>query len=179
MNTLVVIIPLFGVLALAYTFWRSAWVAKQDPGTEKMQQIGGFIADGAMAFLRAEYKVLAIFVACIAGLLVFGGIMDPVNSSPYVALSFVVGAVCSALAGYIGMNVATKANIRTTQGARTSLGEGLKIAFAGGSVMGMGVVGLGLLGLGVLFLIFSKSIGTDAASVSRVMTIITGFSFGA
>lgn len=179
MNTLLVIIPLFGVLALAYTFWRSAWVAKQDPGTEKMQQIGGFIADGAMAFLRAEYKVLAIFVACVAALLTLGGIVDPVNSSPYVAVSFVVGAVCSAFAGYIGMSVATKANIRTTQGARTSLGEGLKIAFAGGSVMGLGVVGLGLLGLGVLFLIFSKTIGTDAASIGKVMTIITGFSFGA
>lgn len=179
MNTLIVIIPLFGVIALAYTFWRSAWVAKQDPGTERMQQIGGFIADGAMAFLRAEYKVLAIFVTCVAALLVFGGIKDPVNSSPYVALSFVVGAFCSAFAGYIGMRVATQANTRTTQGARTSLGEGLKIAFAGGSVMGLGVVGLGLLGLGVLFLIFSKSIGTDAASMSKVMTIITGFSFGA
>jgi K(+)-stimulated pyrophosphate-energized sodium pump len=179
MNTLIVIIPLFGVLALAYTFWRSAWVAKQDPGTEKMQQIGGFIADGAMAFLRAEYKVLAIFVACVAALLVFGGIKDPVNSSPFVALSFVVGAFCSAFAGYIGMRVATKANTRTTQGARTSLGEGLKIAFAGGSVMGLGVVGLGLLGLGVLFFIFSSSIGTDAKSITRVMTIITGFSFGA
>lgn len=179
MNTLIVIIPLFGVLALAYTFWRSAWVAKQDPGTAKMQQIGGFIADGAMAFLRAEYKVLAIFVVCIAALLVFGGIKDPVNSSPFVALSFVVGAFCSAFAGFIGMRVATKANIRTTQGARTSLGEGLKIAFAGGSVMGLGVVGLGLLGLGLLFLIFSNSIGTDAASMTKVMTIITGFSFGA
>lgn len=179
MNTLIVIIPLFGVLALAYTFWRSAWVAKQDPGTAKMQQIGGFIADGAMAFLRAEYKVLAIFVVCIAALLVFGGIKDPVNSSPFVALSFVVGAFCSAFAGYIGMRVATKANTRTTQGARTSLGEGLKIAFAGGSVMGLGVVGLGLLGLGLLFLIFSNSIGTDAASMTKVMTIITGFSFGA
>lgn len=144
-----------------------------------MKQIGGFIADGAMAFLRAEYKVLAIFVLCIAGLLVFGGIKDPVNSSPFVALSFVVGAVCSALAGFIGMRVATKANYRTTQGARTSLGEGLKIAFAGGSVMGMGVVGLGLLGLGLLFAVFSGSIGTDEASIKKVMTIVTGFSFGA
>jgi K(+)-stimulated pyrophosphate-energized sodium pump len=179
MNLLVLSIPVFGLLALAYTFWRSAWVAKQNPGTERMQQIGGYIADGAMAFLRAEYKVLAIFVACIAALLVFGGIMDPKNSSPYVAVSFVVGAFCSAFAGYIGMRVATKANIRTTQGARTSLGEGLKIAFAGGSVMGMGVVGLGLFGLGILFLIFSKSIGTDVAAMTKVLTIITGFSFGA
>lgn len=179
MNILIVIIPLFGVLALAYTFWRSAWVARQDPGTERMQQIGGFIAEGAMAFLRAEYKVLAIFVACVAALLVIGGVMNPVNSSPYVAVSFVVGAFCSAFAGYIGMRVATQANTRTTQGARTSLGEGLKIAFAGGSVMGLGVVGLGLLGLGILFFIFSKTIGTDAASMTKVLTIITGFSFGA
>jgi K(+)-stimulated pyrophosphate-energized sodium pump len=179
MNILLILIPLFGVLALAYTFWKSAWVSKQDPGTERMQQIGGHIADGAMAFLRAEYKVLAIFVACIAALLVFGGIKDPVNSSPFVAVSFVVGAFCSALAGFIGMRVATKANIRTTQGARTSLGEGLKIAFAGGSVMGLGVVGLGLFGLGMLFLIFSRTIGTDPASMSKVLTIITGFSFGA
>ncbi|MBL6831325.1 MAG: sodium-translocating pyrophosphatase [Pirellulales bacterium] len=176
---LLLIIPLFGVLALAYTFWRSAWVAKQDPGTAKMQQIGGFIADGAMAFLRAEYKVLAIFVACIAALLVFGGLRDPVHSSPFVAVSFVLGAFCSAFAGYLGMRVATQANTRTTQGARTSLGAGLKIAFAGGSVMGLGVVGLGLLGLGLLFLIFSQTIGTDAASIGKVMTITTGFSFGA
>ncbi len=179
MNLLVLSIPLFGILALAYTFWRSAWVAKQDPGTEKMKQIGASIAEGAMAFLRAEYKVLAIFVLCIAGLLVFGGIKDPVNSSPFVAISFIAGAVCSALAGFIGMRVATKANHRTTQAARTSLGEGLKIAFAGGSVMGMGVVGLGLFGLGLLFLIFSKAIGADAASISKVITIVTGFSFGA
>ena len=103
MNILIVIIPLFGVLALAYTFWRSAWVARQDPGTERMQQIGGFIAEGAMAFLRAEYKVLAIFVACVAVLLVIGGVLNPVNSSPYVAVSFVVGAFCSAFAGYIGI----------------------------------------------------------------------------
>lgn len=179
MNTLLILIPLFGVLALAYTFWKSAWVSKQDPGTERMQQIGSHIADGAMAFLRAEYKVLAVFVACVAALLAFGGFKDPVNSSPFVAVSFVVGAFCSALAGFIGMRVATKANIRTTQGARTSLGEGLKIAFAGGSVMGLGVVGLGLFGLGMLFLIFSKTIGTDPASMSKVLTIITGFSFGA
>jgi K(+)-stimulated pyrophosphate-energized sodium pump len=131
MNLLVLSIPVFGLLALAYTFWRSAWVAKQNPGTERMQQIGGYIADGAMAFLRAEYKVLAIFVACIAALLVFGGIMDPKNSSPYVAVSFVVGAFCSAFAGYIGMRVATKANIRTTQGARTSLGGGGRGAVRG------------------------------------------------
>lgn len=178
MNTLLVVIPIFGLLALGFTYWRSAWVAKQETGTETMDRIAKNIAEGAMAFLRAEYKVLALFVVCIAVLLAIGGFRDE-NSHPLVALSFVVGAVCSALAGYIGMRVATKANVRTTHGARTSLGEGLKVAFAGGSVMGLGVVGLGLLGLGTLVLIFSSVIGTDAESISKVMTIVTGFSFGA
>ncbi|MCB1066135.1 MAG: sodium-translocating pyrophosphatase [Verrucomicrobiae bacterium] len=179
MNTIIYLIPVFGLLALAFTFWRAAWVAKQDPGTPRMVKIAENIAVGAMAFLRAEYKVLAIFVVCIALLLLFGGIKNPDTSSPFVAVSFIVGAICSALAGLIGMRVATKANVRTTQGARTSLGEGLKIAFAGGSVMGMGVVGLGLFGLGTLFLIFGSAIGRDAESINEVMTIITGFSFGA
>ncbi|MDF1859891.1 MAG: sodium-translocating pyrophosphatase [Verrucomicrobiales bacterium] len=179
MNTLLVLVPIFGIIALAFTFWKSAWVAKQDAGTDTMKKIADNIAVGAMAFLRAEYKVLAIFVLCIAVLLAFMGFRDPENSSPMVAISFIVGAVCSALAGFIGMRVATKANVRTTHGARTSLGEGLKVAFAGGSVMGLGVVGLGLLGLGLLLLIFGNAIGTDAASIGKVMTIITGFSFGA
>lgn len=179
MNTLLVLIPVFGLLALGYTYWRSAWVAKQDSGTDVMRRIAENISEGAMAFLRAEYKVLAIFVVCIAVLLAIKGFMDPENSSPLVAISFVVGAVCSALAGYIGMRVATKANVRTTQGARTSLGEGLKVAFAGGSVMGLGVVGLGLLGLGTLFLIFIKAEGTEQKAIVEVMGIVTGFSFGA
>ncbi|MCH1408722.1 MAG: sodium-translocating pyrophosphatase [Verrucomicrobiales bacterium] len=179
MNTLLVIIPIFGIIALGFTFWRSSWVSKQDPGTDTMKKIADNIAVGAMAFLRAEYKVLAIFVVCIAVLLAFMGFRDPENNSPLVAVSFIVGAVCSALAGFIGMRVATKANVRTTNGARVSLGEGLKIAFAGGSVMGLGVVGLGLLGLGSLILIFGSIIGTDAGSIGKLMTIITGFSFGA
>ncbi|MEN8715829.1 MAG: sodium-translocating pyrophosphatase [Verrucomicrobiales bacterium] len=179
MNTLLVIIPIFGIIALGFTFWRSSWVSKQDPGTDTMKKIADNIAVGAMAFLRAEYKVLAIFVVCIAVLLAFMGFRDPENNSPLVAVSFIVGAICSALAGFIGMRVATKANVRTTNGARVSLGEGLKIAFAGGSVMGLGVVGLGLLGLGSLILIFGSMIGTDAGSIGKLMTIITGFSFGA
>ncbi len=179
MNTLLVLIPIFGIIALGFTFWRSSWVSKQDPGTDAMKKIADNIAVGAMAFLRAEYKVLAIFVVCIAVLLAFMGFRDPENNSPLVAVSFIVGAVCSALAGFIGMRVATKANVRTTNAARVSLGEGLKIAFAGGSVMGLGVVGLGLLGLGSLILIFGSIIGTDAGSIGKLMTIITGFSFGA
>jgi K(+)-stimulated pyrophosphate-energized sodium pump len=176
-KTLILIIPAFGLLALAYTFWRSAWVARQDPGTEKMQRIADAIAVGAMAFLRAEYKVLAIFVASVAVLLLAGGFASE-NSHPMVAVSFVSGAFCSALAGFIGMRVATKANVRTTNAARKSLGDGLAIAFAGGSVMGLGVVGLGLLGLGTLFAMFGPSI-QDAASAREAMNIITGFSFGA
>ncbi len=179
MNTLLVLVPVFGLIALAFTFWKSSWVARQDPGTDGMKQIAENIAVGAMAFLRAEYRVLSIFVVCVAALLAFGGFKDPENSSPFVAVSFIVGAICSALAGFIGMRVATKANVRTTHAARTSLGDGLRIAFAGGSVMGLGVVGLGLLGLGSLLLIFGSAIGTDAGSISQVMTIITGFSFGA
>jgi K(+)-stimulated pyrophosphate-energized sodium pump len=179
MNTLLVLVPIFGIIALAFTYWKSAWVSKQDAGTDTMKKIAENIAVGAMAFLRAEYKVLAIFVVCVAVLLAFMGFRDPENNSPFVAISFIVGAVCSALAGLIGMRVATKANVRTTHGARTSLGEGLKVAFAGGSVMGLGVVGLGLLGLGTLLLIFGNAIGTDSDSIAKVMTIITGFSFGA
>lgn len=177
-DTLFYLIPAFGILALAFTAWKSAWVSKQDPGTDKMVRIAQYISDGAMAFLRAEYKVLGIFVICIAGLLMFGGFQSA-SSSPLTAISFIVGAFCSALAGFIGMKVATKANVRTTNACRTSLGAGLGVAFAGGSVMGMGVVGLGVLGLGLLFLIFGKSFGTDQAGMAQVMNVIAGFSFGA
>ncbi len=171
-------VPAFGVLALLYTFWKSGWVGKQDEGTEKMSKIAKHISDGAMSFLKAEYKILSIFVVIVAGLLAWSGTTEA--SSPLVALSFVLGAICSALAGFIGMKVATKANVRTTAAARTSLGKALEVAFAGGAVMGLGVVGLGVLGLGILFLLYSNMFGTsDAASVTRVITILTGFSFGA
>lgn len=168
------VIPVFGILALLYTFWRSAWVSKQDVGTERMANIAKNISDGAMAFLKAEYKILAIFVLVVAILLGLGGALDA-DSHPLVALSFVFGAFCSGLAGFIGMRVATKANVRTTNAARTSLGQALEVAFAGGSVMGLGVVGLGVLGLGSLFLIYSN-LNWD---IIQVITVITGFSFGA
>lgn len=178
MNSLFYVIPVAGVAGLLYTFWKSGWVAKQDEGTDKMKKIAGHIAEGAMAFLRAEYKILAIFVVAVAILLAVTA--DDSNSSPLVGLSFIVGAFCSGLAGYIGMKVATKANVRTANAARTSLGKALEIAFAGGSVMGMGVVGLGVLGLGGLFLIYTNMFGVDTAdNLNRVITIITGFSFGA
>ncbi len=180
MSNLTLIFPVLGVIALLYTAWKSAWVSKQEVGTERMGRIADSIADGAMAFLKAEYRVLAIFVAVVAVILTFTA--DPVTSSKLVGVAFIVGAISSALAGYIGMKVATKANVRTTNAARESLGKALEVAFAGGAVMGLGVVGLGVLGLSVLLLVFGNMYGLqsgDAASVNKVITIITGFSFGA
>ncbi len=172
------VIPIFGVIALLFTFWRSAWVSKQEVGTPKMEIIAKNISDGAMAFLKAEYKILSIFVVAVAIILGLTG--NNAGSSPLVAVSFILGAICSAMAGYIGMKVATKANVRTTHAARTSLGRALEVAFAGGSVMGMGVVGLGVLGLGILLIVYSNMFGMeDQNAVRRVITILTGFSFGA
>ena len=183
-QNLMYVIPVFGVLALLYTFWKSGWVSKQDVGTDKMAKIAKHISDGAMSFLKAEYKVLAIFVAVVAVLLAFTAQAE--TSSWLVAVSFILGAICSALAGFIGMKVATKANVRTTAAARTSLGRALEVAFAGGAVMGLGVVGLGVLGLGVLFLVYSGMFVPDAVqgvaariAITKVITVLTGFSFGA
>jgi len=178
MENVLYTLPAFGVLGLLYVLWRSSWINKLDAGTDKMKNIASHIAEGAMAFLRAEYKVLIIFVICVATLL--GITADSETSSPLVAVSFVIGAFTSALAGFIGMRVATKANVRTTQAARTSLGRALEVAFAGGSVMGMGVVGLGVLGLSGLFIVYSEMFGIDTQdNLNRVITILTGFSFGA
>lgn len=178
MQTILYVLPAAGILALLYTLWKSRWIDKKEVGTEKMAKIAAYIAEGAMAFLKAEYRVLSIFVVCVAILL--GVSADAQVSSPFVALSFILGALCSALAGYIGMKVATKANVRTTNAARTGLDKALEIAFAGGSVMGMGVVGLGVLGLSTLLIGYGNYFGMgDAAAVNKVITIITGFSFGA
>lgn len=177
-NTIIILVPLAGVVALAFTYLKSAWVSRQDAGNEKMERIAKNISDGAMAFLKAEYKVLAIFVVFVAILLgIQGSLQD--GSSPLIALSFVVGAFCSGLAGFIGMRVATKANVRTTHAARTSLGEGLNVAFNGGSVMGLGVVGLGVLGIGLLFALYTNLFGVGIENIQQVLTVITSFSFGA
>ena len=175
MDKVIYLVPLAGVLALLYTFARTSWVSRQEVGTERMARISSYITEGAMAFLRAEYKVLAVFVVGVALVLAIQGSNSP-GSSPLIAVSFVVGALCSGLAGFIGMRVATKANVRTTNAARVSLGRALEVAFAGGSVMGMGVVGLGVLGLGGLFLIYQNFTSFD---LNRVLTVLTGFSFGA
>jgi K(+)-stimulated pyrophosphate-energized sodium pump len=177
-STILMAVPALGILALVFMAIKSAGVSKQDPGNEKMVRIGNNIADGAMAFLKAEYRVLAIFVAVVAALLAFTA--DPATSSWMIALSFVLGAICSGLAGFIGMRVATKANVRTTNAARESLGKALGVAFDGGAVMGLGVVGLGLLGLGLLFYIFQGQFGISTEeNVLRTITVLTGFSFGA
>ncbi len=177
MELIVKFLPAFGVLALIFVVLKNIWVTKQEVGNEKMARIAKNIADGAMSFLKAEYKILAIFVVAVAILLYFKGAYEQ-GSNGMVALSFVVGAVCSALAGFIGMKVATKANVRTTQAARTSLGKALEVAFAGGSVMGLGVVGLGVLGLSGLFAIYLE-LWPGAGNLAMVLNVLTGFSMGA
>ena len=142
MNNLIYVIPAMGIVALLYTFIKFAWVAKQDAGNDRMKEISTYIAEGAMAFLKAEYKILTYFVIIGALLLGVMGYSNP-NSHWSIAVAFVIGAFFSALAGFIGMKVATKANVRTAQAARTSLSKALKVSFTGGSVMGLGVAGLG------------------------------------
>ncbi|MDP6945034.1 MAG: sodium-translocating pyrophosphatase, partial [Myxococcota bacterium] len=163
-----------GLLALVFAFTRSLWVNNQDPGDDTMQKIAGHIRDGAMAFLSREYRVLSRFVVVVGILL---AVTAPEDSHWTVALAFLVGAICSGLAGFIGMRVATQANVRTTAAARTSLNEALKVAFSGGSVMGMSVVGLGVLGLTLVYLIFKEWL--SFSSMSQLLNVIAGFSLGA
>lgn len=174
------IIPLFGLIALLFTAVQSAWVSRQDAGNERMTEIAKHIAEGAMAFLKAEYKILTYFVIIAALLLGYMG-MSHENSDWTIALAFIVGAIFSATAGYIGMKIATKANVRTAQAARSSLSRALKVSFTGGSVMGMGVAGLAVLGLGGLFIILKAYFGAEANTAEMIKTIevLTGFSLGA
>ncbi|MCT2409063.1 sodium-translocating pyrophosphatase [Chryseobacterium antibioticum] len=176
------LIPVFGVVALLYTFLQSNWVSKQNAGNEKMKIISGHIADGAMAFLKAEYKILTYFVVVVSILLAVMGSSNA-NSHWSIGVAFAVGAVFSALAGFIGMKIATKANVRTAEAARTSLSKALKVSFTGGSVMGMGVAGLAVLGLGSLFLIikqiFAPEATVDSHEMEKTIEILTGFSLGA
>ena len=167
-----------GALALLFAFWRSTWIVKQDPGTEKMQEIGQAVREGAMAFLSREYKVLGIFVIAVAILLIIGNEAD----IRLVALSFVVGATCSSLAGYFGMRVATNANMRTTNAARKGLAPALQVACSGGAVMGMSVVGLGIFGISLLLVFYTKVLGLGTeinALQGTVLPIINGFAMGA
>ena len=163
------------MLAMLYSFWKTSWINKQDQGTEKMERIGSNIADGAMSFLKAEYRVLAVFIVVVAALLGFANVGNS-ESSALIALSFITGALTSGLAGFLGMRVATKANNRTTHAARTGLAPALKVAFAGGSVMGLSVVGLGIIGLGTLFIFYQSFFEAD---YQKILTVISGFSLGA
>lgn len=179
MNNLIYLLPLASVLGFLFMIFKSGWVSKQEVGTEKMATIAKNIADGAMAFLKAEYKVLSIFVLAVAVLLFFKGNAEH-NSSGLVALSFVVGAFLSALAGFIGMRIATKANVRTTNAARTSLNKALEVAFSGGAVMGIGVVSLGVFGLSLLFILYNYLYdATTEDGLTAILNIISGFSLGA
>ncbi len=177
MNGIVYLLPLLGIIGLLYVLYRSLWIVKQDEGNEKMTRIAKSIADGAVAFLKAEYKILIVFVIAIAILLIFKGATTSTSNS-LVALSFVVGAFCSALAGFMGMKVATHANVRTTQAARTSLGKALEVAFIGGSVMGMSVVGLGVLGLSSLFIFYWYFLDYTW-TINEVLNVLSGYSLGA
>lgn len=174
MELMIQLLPAFGMLALFFVFIKDKWVTKQDVGNEKMARIAQNIAEGAMSFLKAEYKILSVFVVAVAILLFFKG-QSETGSNGMVAVSFVVGAVCSALAGFIGMKVATKANVRTTNAARKSLGKALEVAFAGGAVMGLGVVGLGVLGLSGLFAFYSS----QGWNITEILNVLSGFSLGA
>ena len=170
---LVSFIPLTGIIALVFVYVKNRWVTSNDVGSEKMERIAKNISDGAMAFLKAEYKILAVFVFFTSLLLALKG--ENEGTSWLVSVSFILGAICSALAGFIGMKVATKANVRTTEAARHSLGKALEIAFSGGAVMGLGVVGLGVLGIGSLFIVFSEFFD----NTDTVIKLISGFSLGA
>ncbi len=184
MQNIIYLIPVLGIVGLFFMWMKRSWVFKQPSGDAKMTELSGYIADGAMAFLKAEWKILTYF-AIIAGLLLaYSGTLVE-TSSPVIAISFLIGAVFSALAGYIGMNVATRANVRTTEAAKTSLSKALNVSFTGGSVMGLGVAGLAVLGLGSLFIVFYyiyvQRVGASVNGVEmeKALEVLAGFSLGA
>ncbi|MFT3844067.1 MAG: sodium-translocating pyrophosphatase [Lacibacter sp.] len=183
MQNLIYLVPAMAVIGLLYMFVKFNWVSKQDPGNERMRDISDHIAEGAMAFLRAEWKILAYFVVIVALLLGFMSTTNP-TSHWSIALAFVTGAVLSATAGYIGMRSATLSNVRTAQAARSSLSKALEVSFTGGSVMGLGVAGLAVLGLGGLFILLKAIFVPAGADVNghemlTAIEVLTGFSLGA
>lgn len=188
-HNLIYFIPIFGLIGILVMAIQSAWVSRQEAGDKNMSELAGYIADGAMAFLKAEWKVLTYFVIIAGILLAWSGTMKgtaevPIHSSPVIAIAFLIGAVFSAFAGYLGMRIATKANVRTTQAARTSLAKALKVSFTGGTVMGFGVAGLAVFGLGTLFIILYHTFvhpgGADSsAELKKTIEVLAGFSLGA
>ncbi|MEI9956768.1 MAG: sodium-translocating pyrophosphatase [Ferruginibacter sp.] len=182
MNNLIYAVPAMGVVGLLYTLWKFNWVNKQDAGNDRMKEISNYIAEGAMAFLKAEWKVLGYFVVIVGILLAVMATANP-ESHWSISIAFVLGAVLSATAGYIGMKAATKANVRTAQAARTSLSKALNVSFTGGAVMGVGVAGLAVLGLGGLYIalkhFFAPDATIDSEEMKRTIEVLTGFSLGA
>lgn len=182
-NWLIYLVPALGLIGIIVMLIKSAWVSKQDAGDANMKELAGHIADGAMSFLKAEWKVMSYFVVIAGILLAWSGTLVE-HSSPVIAIAFVIGAVLSALAGYIGMRIATKSNVRTTQAARTSLVKALKVSFTGGSVMGLGVAGLAVLGMGSLFIVFYNMFVPEGAAMTghemkTAIEVLAGFSLGA
>ena len=182
MDKLIYLVPAMGLIGLLYTLAKYKWVSKQDAGTDRMKEISNYIAEGAMAFLKAEWKILGYFVVIVGILLAVMASANP-HSHWSIAIAFVFGAVLSALAGYIGMRAATKANVRTAQAARSSLSKALNVSFTGGAVMGVGVAGLAVLGLGGLYIVLKQVFAPEAAMNSNEMLqtieVLTGFSLGA
>ncbi|MDB5124376.1 MAG: hppA1 [Mucilaginibacter sp.] len=185
LNTyLIYLIPVFGIVGIISMGIKSAWVTRQETGDASMNELAGYIAAGAMAFLKAEWKVLSYFVIVAMILLAWSG-TTVVTSSPVIAVSFLCGAFLSAFAGFLGMRIATKANVRTTQAARTSLAKALKVSFTGGTVMGLGVAGLAIIGLGSLFIVFytfyvkSQGLDVNGEAMAKALDVLAGFSLGA
>ena len=182
MDKLIYLVPVMGLIGLLYTLIKFNWVSKQDAGNDRMKEISNYIAEGAMAFLKAEWKILGYFVVIVGILLAVMATSNP-HSHWLIAVAFVVGAVFSATAGYIGMKAATKANVRTAHAARTSLSKALNVSFTGGAVMGMGVSGLAVLGLGGLYIILKQVFAPDSPVNSdemiKTIEVLTGFSLGA
>ena len=182
MDKLIYLVPVMGVIGLLYTLVKFKWVSKQDAGNERMKEISNYIAEGAMAFLKAEWKILGYFVVIVGILLAVMATTNP-HSHWLIAGAFAMGAVLSATAGYIGMRIATKANVRTAQAARTSLKKALNVSFTGGSVMGLGVAGLAVLGLGGLYIVlkayFAPHAAVNSEEMTRTIEVLTGFSLGA
>ena len=182
MDKLIYLVPVMGLIGLLYTLVKFQWVSKQDAGNDRMKEISNYIAEGAMAFLKAEWKILGYFVVIVGILLALMAQSNP-HSHWLIAVAFVIGAVFSATAGYIGMKIATRANVRTAQAARSSLSKALNVSFTGGAVMGLGVSGLAVLGLGGLYIVLKQIFAPDAAVNSaemiKTIEVLTGFSLGA
>ncbi|WP_158975642.1 sodium-translocating pyrophosphatase [Cellulophaga sp. L1A9] len=183
MKSMIIYMPIvMAIIGLLYMLIKKSWVLKQDAGDGKMKEISDHIYEGALAFLNAEYKLLAIFVVVVSVLLSIVSFIVP-TTHWLIVIAFIFGAIFSAFAGNIGMKIATKTNVRTTQAARTSLPNALKISFGGGTVMGLGVAGLAVLGLTAFFIgffyFFMGGVWTNTMDMTIVLETLAGFSLGA